>query len=511
MAEQEHAQEAAHDHEHGHDHDHGHKHEHGHDHDHDHDQPERGEQTVTVEDAGPARKRLHIEVPAERIAGKIESGYGRLQTEALVPGFRRGRVPKRLLEKRFSSSIRDDVRTQLLSECYTQAIEDEKLDVIGEPEVQDAANVKLPESGPLKFSVEVEVSPQVELPELAGLEVKKTKREIADADVAREIDAFRDRQGKSVAVPNANIEAKDYVQADVRVLAADAEAGGEAAKAEAKEGERPANEILHLPSTYILVQGEDRGFKGHVAGIVVEDLGKRLIGKKAGDTETISLTGPAGHEEDRIRNKPIAIEIRVTAVERLEPASLEALVGQFGLESADQLRERVKGMLESRRDREQQSAMHEQVANHLLDKVNLTLPEGLTGRQTARVLHRQAMELAYRGMPDEEIKGKLAELRQASEENARRQLKLFFILDQAAKNYDIDVTDAEVNGRIAMLALQQGRRPEKVRQQMMRSGEIEHLYLQIREQKTLDKVLEKAKINEIEAEAPTAETSPAQA
>ena len=163
-------------------HDHAHE---GHDHTHEHadDKPARGEQKVTVEDTGPARKALTIEVPAERIAAKIETSFGRLKSDAILPGFRRGRAPQRLLEKRFGTSIRDEVRGQLLSECYSQAIEDEKLDVIGEPDVADFDSITLPESGPLTFRVEVEVSPKVELPPLEGIEVKKAKMEVTDEQV----------------------------------------------------------------------------------------------------------------------------------------------------------------------------------------------------------------------------------------------------------------------------------------------------------------------------------------
>jgi trigger factor len=143
--------------------------------------------------------------------------------------------------------------------------------------------------------------------------------------------------------------------------------------------------------------------------------------------------------------------------------------------------------------------------------VDLTLPKGLTDRQSARVLRRQALELSYQGLPENEIEQRVAELRASSEEDARKQLKLFFILDQAAKQLDVDVTENEVNGRIAMLANQQGRRPEKLRQQMQRSGELEHLFLQIREQKTLDKILETAAVTEVEppAEEKKEEAKPA--
>ena len=142
--------------------------------------------------------------------------------------------------------------------------------------------------------------------------------------------------------------------------------------------------------------------------------------------------------------------------------------------------------------------IHEQICRHLLEKVDLTLPEGLTGRQTSRVLRRQAMEMAYRGMTERDIEQHLAELRTKSEEDARRQLKLFFILDKAASNFKIDVSENEVNGRVAMLAHQQGRALEKFRQELARNGNIEQIYLQIREQKTLDKILEKAQVTDVD-------------
>lgn len=465
-------------------------------HTHDHDAPPvqatatpgRGEQKVTVEDVGPARKRLTIELSADRITGKIEESYGKLRGDAALPGFRPGRAPERLLQKRFGQAVRDEVRGQLITESYTQAIEDEKLDVIGDPEVKDADTLKLPESGSFTFIVEVEVSPSVELPALEGIEVKKATKGVDDKDVAAEIGRFCEQQGQMKDVPGAVIAAKDFIQADVKILPG--------SKADAS-----AEPIRHDATTYVFVTGEDQQFKGQVLGIVVDDLGKKLIGKKAGDEVTISMTGPAGHEDAKIKGQPITIVIRVDKVERVEPASVAEVVTQLGLKDEDELRQRVRQTLESRRTREQQGAMHRQVCDHLLEKVSLTLPPGLTSRQTERLLHRRAMELAYRGTPNEQIKQQVAEMRSTSEEEAQKQLKLFFILDQIAKSLEVDVNENEINGRIAMLAMQEGRRPEKLRQQLQRSGEIEHLYLQIREQKTLDKVLEKAKVVEVD-EAP---------
>jgi trigger factor len=444
------------------------------------------EQTVKIEDAGPALKRLSIEMPESRIKEKIESTYTQLRDDAVLPGFRRGRAPRRLLERRFSTTIGKDIKGQLISESYTQAIEDEGLEVIGEPDVKDFDKIEVPEKGSLKYVVEVEIAPKVELPAFDKIEVSKTVTEVTDADVDAEVDTYRERFGKPTTVEDGKAKEGDYLSSDVVVLAGE-DAGEDAEK------------LIDAPDTYVLVPGKKSDNKGHIAGIVIEDLGKRLKGKGAGDAESISTTGPAGHEDEKIKGQPITIRISIKKIERIEPAAVEDLPAMMGVESVDELKSRIRQMIEQRHAQNQRADMHKQVADYLTEHVDLELPKGVTGRQTARVLQRQQMELAYRGVPEDEIAQQIAEQREGSEEEAIRQLKLFFILDQAAKDLDVQVNDNEINGRIAMMAQQQGRRPEKLRQEMHKQGQIEQLYLQIREQKVMDQIIEKASVTEVKA------------
>jgi trigger factor len=443
---------------------------------------ERQPQDVKIEDVGPGRKKLTIQVPASRVMAKLEEGYGRLRTEAALPGFRRGRAPRRLIEKRFSQSIRDDARASLLSESYTQAVEEHKLDVLGEPQIKDADKIELPDNADLTYEVEVEVTPDVALPELGSLAINKTKITVSDEDVEKEVQQLGRRNGKVVDATGA-VQPDDYVQGDVKVLAGH----------DAGEGAQVINE---QPGAFVHVPEKDA--KGHIVGIVVDDLPKHLVGKNAGDEVRINLTGPTSHENEKIRDQAITVTLKITRVQRVEAASLETLVEQTGMETADKLKTRLREMLEERATRQQQSDMHEQACKQLLEKVDLTLPTGITGRQTARLLRRQAMELAYRGVPEQQVEQQIAEARGSSEEEAKRQLKLFFILDKAARDLNIEVSEGEINGRIAMLAMQQGRRPEKLRQQMQRNNEIEALYLSIREQKTLDQIVGKAQVTEVD-------------
>ena len=132
--------------------------------------------TATIEEAGAARKRIKIEIPEERIKGKLNEAFGELQRDAVLPGFRRGRAPKRLIEKRFGGDMRNTVKQQLVAEAYEKAVENNKLDAIGEPEI-DLSKVELPDNGSLTVSIEVEVTPEFALPSIEKIAVKRPKLE----------------------------------------------------------------------------------------------------------------------------------------------------------------------------------------------------------------------------------------------------------------------------------------------------------------------------------------------
>lgn len=458
--------------------------------------PEAPAFDVKIEDAGPACKALTITIPESKIKEKVEESYTTLQDDAVLPGFRKGRAPRRLLEKRFASGVADDVKNALLSETYTKALEDNKLDPLGDPEVDGIEDIKLPDSGDLTFTVKVEVTPDVELPAYDSIEVTKTKIEVTDEAVDDEIKRVQDQAGTPSTPDDAVVEVGDYVSTETTILAGE-DAGEDA-------------EIIgQYPHAHILVNGEDKEFKGHVVGILINDLGKQLAGKKADDELTISMTGPSSHENEQIKDQPITIKLKLTQVHRIEPASIETVAERMGLKTEEELKERVKAMLEQRAEQNQQADLYQQVCDQLVEKVALELPAGITGRQTERVLQRQAMDMVYRGTPENEVADKMAELRGESEEAAVKQLKQFFILDKASKDLDIDVSEQELNQRITMMAMQQQRRPDKMRQEMMRQGQIEQLYLQLREQKTLDQIIEQAKVTEVDApeEAPAKEAS----
>ena len=144
--------------------------------------------------------------------------------------------------------------------------------------------------------------------------------------------------------------------------------------------------------------------------------------------------------------------------------------------------------------------MRQQVARRLLNEVKMDLPKRVTAAQSARTLERQRVELMYRGVDPMKIEERMAELRAASAESAVSELKLLFILTKAAEDMKIGVTEAELSGRVAQIAYERGMRPDKVRQELMQGGRLQMVAMQIREHKTLDAIVAKAKITEMPAE-----------
>ena len=168
---------------------------------------------VTIEDAGPCKKKVLIEIPEEKIKNITEEQYKELQRDALVPGFRKGRAPRRLLEKRFGKEATESIKLKLLADASESAVKDNELKTLGEPDI-DFEKIELPEEGSLKFDFFVEVQPQFELPKLEGIPITKTKLEVTDEQVDNEIEQIRKWAG--IWTPRKNEAAKldDQIIAD---------------------------------------------------------------------------------------------------------------------------------------------------------------------------------------------------------------------------------------------------------------------------------------------------------
>jgi len=160
----------------------------------------------------------------------------------------------------------------------------------------------------------------------------------------------------------------------------------------------------------------------------------------------------------------------------------------------------MQDYLSSTAERQAQGAMADQVYEYLREKITFDLPADVVADQSLAILQRQYVNMLMRGTPKEEVEEQMEQLKASSDQQAKDQLKLFFIMSKIADLFKVEVTEEEINGHIAAIAAQRGRRPEKMREELARDGSLAQFTLQVREQKCIEKILEKAKIVEMEPE-----------
>ena len=350
--------------------------------------------TVTIEEAGLCKKHISIEIPEETIQNATDEQYDSLRKEALVPGFRKGRAPRRLLERRFGKETTEQVKLKLLADASDSALKDNELDVLREPDI-DFEKIELPDTGPLKFDFEVEVRPEFDLPQLEGIAVEKRKLEVTDEQIDRELEQLRKFSGVWAPRDGGETEPDDQVIADA-ILKADG----------VEEEEKLDNIEIYVRRN------------GFVGAIPVEKLDELLTGAKAGDIRQASIDVPKTYFREEYRGKKVEISIDIKDIKWLKPAELDqAFITRLGMEDENELREKTQDTLQSRLETQVRTEMSEQIYQYLHDNTKLDLPLDIVAQQATSLLQRQYQNLMMRGLPREQLNEQLEQLQAGSEEH----------------------------------------------------------------------------------------------
>lgn len=432
-----------------------------------------------AEDVGTLKKKVTITVTRQRINEKLDEMFGELGQSALVPGFRIGRAPRRLVEKRFGKEVSHDVRNALVGESLGEVMDGADFKTLGEPDL-DLDAIELPDTGDLSYSFEVEVAPEFELPELAGIAVEKHASEITDENI--------DQYMTELCESRATFAAADEPAAEGDMITADTRVSGEAIDpAEAKD------QSLRVAA-------------GQIEGLPLVDLGKELAGKKAGDVATMTVEVPAAHPNESWRGKEAVVEVAIKEVrKRNVPALDDEFARSMGADSVAEMREFFVGRVRQRVESAARQNVRDQICKYLLDNTVFDLPEAVAARHAAGALQRRYVDLLKQGVPREQIEENITELKAAAEKQSADVLKLQFIISRIAEAHEITADQDEVNSRIAQMASMYGRRPERVRHELEQDGTISQIHAQLIEEKVIDKLLGDAKITEVSADEKKAE------
>ncbi len=463
--------------------------------------------TVEAEDIGTLRKKITVTIAEDYIQGRRQEQFAELKKDANVPGFRPGRAPLSLIEKRFGRDVGDQLSAPVVGGAYMAALEKIELKdkTIGDPRIwvkvpevcdgdpgqkksavadklvsiDEAMDyLELPKDEAMTFACEVELRPEFELPSLTGIKLEQQPLDIGDEMVQQEIDRVRATRGQYVPVTKGKIEEDDLLVVNYKCTSEDRSIGQE--------------------DNFTLAARDQR-----VEGINFEGLGEKLIGKKSDATISAEATIPDDFDDADLRGKSAKLEITILDMKRLELPELDAAFFEsLGVADEDELRKIFSEQLELQRKQLGQNELRAGVRKHLLAEIKLDIPEGLSQRQTDRAVAKRLMELYRMGIPQQEIDKRIDELKATAATEAIEDLKLFFIMEKVSEELDVDVSEEELNSAIASIAARRGRRFDRVRDELSQAGGLESLYVQLRDEKIMDKLIEDGEITEVTKKSP---------
>ncbi|GIW79192.1 MAG: trigger factor [Gemmatales bacterium] len=429
--------------------------------------PTRLNQTVEMEDAGPCRKHVIVTIDREDIDRRMAEKFGELVAESNVPGFRPGKAPRKIVEKRFHKEVSDQVKAEILMQSLEQLAEEEKIVPLSPPDL-DPATVEIPKEGPLVYEFEVEVRPEFELPDYKGLRLKRPVKEFSEEDISRAERRLLAADSQIVPKTDGAAELGDILVADVTI-----EHDGKVL-AEHKE--------LQLPVEYRTL------FKDAVLPKFFE----RVKGAKAGDEREVDIVLTDEVADETLRGKKAKAKLKIHEIKTLRLPEGEEAYRELGAQNQEEFRSFVRAFLERRLKYVQRRSAREQVLEKIGEAAQWELPRDLLARQARHAMNRHVAEMRSAGMSDEEIENRLRLLRQDILASTAKTLKEFFVMQKIAEVENIEVTDDDIESEIERLAEEFGESPRRIRARLEQNDQLDSLSIEIAQRKVLDLICEHA-------------------
>lgn len=445
------------------------------------ERPSKLRQTVEIKDVGPCKKHIKVAVDRADIKGRMDDHFKKLVMESTVTGFRPGKAPRKLVEKRFFKEVSDQVKSEVLLASLEQLGEDHDIAPLAPPNI-DPDRIEVPEDGPLVYEFEVEVRPEFDLPAYRGMKLRRPTKKFTDEDVADARRRVLLPYGQVVPKENGTVELGDRIVADMSV--------------------RDGNTVIgNLQETTLNVERR-LAFKDGL----IENFADKLHGARVGDSREVEIklgsTAAGGLAGKTVKGTLTLKDIKTV---RLPELSDDFVEKNFGVATSAQLDELIRVTLERNLEHQQRRSARVQIMEQIAASANWQLPEDLLMRNYRRVRSRRIMEMRGDGLTDEQIVQQLRLMEQDLVKSTEMSLKEYFVLQKIAEVEKIDVDEDDLNDEIARIADQTDESPRRVRARLEKEDMMEALMADLIERKALDLILESAEYEDVAigAEEPT--------
>jgi len=422
---------------------------------------------VETSEESPVLRTVRVEVPADRVRDAFDEVFRGLGQGAQVKGFRKGKVPRSVLERVYGPAAAAEVERLLVSSTLREALELADVSPVTEPDI----DAEPPESGaPFGYSVRAEVKPPIELPELRGLPAKRPRVEIGDDEVDARIEALRESAAPLVE------EDEEVAAAAGHTLDIDFEGrvGGELF-----EGGKGEDLVVELGSGRLIPGFEDQ-----------------LVGAKAGEDTTVRVTFPEDYGDESLRGKEATFDVHVRSIRRKQLPELDDdFAKDVGEDTLDELRAKVRAELEQSAEREAKSVLHRSVVDSLLERCDFEAPPGLVERQLHSQLESMQRQFEGRVAP-EVLRAELARMHEEGRESAERRVREALVLEAVAAQQGLEVESAAVDERLDQLAAAQGVDPRRIREMAEQQGWRAAIVAELLDARALDFLAAEANVEE---------------
>jgi trigger factor len=422
---------------------------------------------VEVENEPHGVATLRIELAPEVVRKEwdaIASNYSRY---ARIPGYRPGKAPKQVIERKFRKEIQDELTKTLVSKSYRDAIAEKQLRVVS---LTDVGEVEFGEDRSMRFKATVVTAPEFELPDYKKIPVQLPDTTVSEAEVDAAIERLRDQTADFVDVAGRELAMGDFAVLDFTG---------------AIDGV-PISEIV--PEASKNLHGGKKFWLHLAPENFLPKFCEQIVGMKPGDTRSVQVEFPEEFPVTELAGKKADYAVTLNEIkEKVLPAVDDAFAAKIMPEKTlAELRHAIEHNLEHEKEHEVERAKEQQLMKFLHERISFDLPPPLLKNETRRALNELVHRNRERGVPDELLKGKEKELIEGAGSLAAHRLKTNFILHRIAEAEKIEVKREEIDEAIRAQATHYNVSVEKMRKELEENDRINGLAEEILLGKTLD-------------------------
>ena len=425
--------------------------------------------SVQVENLEKNMAKLTIEVEAAAVEKAIQEAYTKQKGSISIPGFRKGKVPRQMIEKMYGAAVfYEDAANTLIQENYPAAVDESGIDIVSRPTVEV---VQIESGKPFIFTAEVAVRPEVKLGKYLGVQVTKIDTSVSDEEVEEALEKERNNNARTVSVTD-----RAVANGDTAVIDFEGFVDGVAF-----EGGKGENHPLEIGSHSFIDTFENQ-----------------LVGKNVGDEVEVNVTFPEQYQAAELAGKPAMFKVKINEIKTKELPELDDEFAQdvSEFDTLAEYKEDLKKNLAEKKENEAKRTKEDEAIQKIIDKSTMEIPEAMLETQCENMINEFAQRIAQSGLSMEQYMQfsglTLDKLKEQVRPEAETRIKSSLVLEQIAKDENIEVTDEEIDAEVEKMAAAYGMEADKLKS-YMGDAEKESMKRDLAVTKAVDLIMENVK------------------